>query len=66
MNSNDEKKPDALSNKNLDNDQMYKKIKAQEMINRVKEKIESNDPAVLRTIKTFMDDSGKKKETPKK
>lgn len=62
----DNKSSKAVSKDNLDNDQMYKKLKAQEMINRVKEKIESNDPAVLRTIKTFLDDSGKKKDITKK
>ncbi len=50
----------------IENDQMYKKIKAQEMIKRVKEKIESNDPAVLRTIKTFLDDKGKPVNKTKK
>lgn len=63
----DEKiKPQVPAKNDLENDQMYKKLKAQEMIKRVKEKIESNDPAVLRTIKTFLDETTKKKEKSKK
>jgi hypothetical protein len=66
MINDDNKTSGAKSKSNLENDQMYKRIKAQEMINRVKEKIESNDPAVLRTIKTFLDETAKKKEPTKK
>ncbi len=57
---------DKASKAELENDQLYRKLKAKEIINRVKERIEKEDPAVVRSIKTLLSDDYKKDQKSKK
>lgn len=46
---------------NPDEERAYKEILAKEIMEKVKDKIESNDPNVVKTIKAMLDDDKPKK-----